>query len=227
MKYINYHISSKQRGFTLVELAMCLLVIGLLIGGVLKGHELIKNARIRGVAQEVTQIEVALRIFVERYGDLPGNIENPNFQLPNCTSTVCNARYGTSQALTTTQDRARFWLHLDRAGLITGVEEDGTTVRGPLNAIGGRFYTASTSIDSKTRSIIYISDKPNEFYMSPVTAELIDRLMDDGKPLSGEARMLTSPTGCVDTANNAFGTDKALRCQFFIHPNYINVFEIR
>lgn len=222
MMHLNHPLSHKQRGFTLVELAISLVVIGLLMGGVLKGYELVQNTKIKKVVQEIGQIEIAVRVFTDKYGNLPGNIENPSFQLPNCTSTICNARYSATNAITTTNDQRRFWLHLDRAGLIKGVEEDGSTVSGPLNALGGRFHTAFTTVDSLTRSIIYISDKSTETFIKLRTIEILDGQIDDGKPLTGMARMQTSTAGCVDVANNAFGTQKTLRCQLFIHPNYMN-----
>lgn len=60
----------KQKGFTLVEIAIVLVIIGLLLGGVLKGQELIKSAKVKAAAGDVNAYSVALIGYQDRYGDL-------------------------------------------------------------------------------------------------------------------------------------------------------------
>ncbi|MCB9991587.1 MAG: prepilin-type N-terminal cleavage/methylation domain-containing protein [Rhodospirillales bacterium] len=62
----------RQAGFTLVELAVVMIIIGLLIGGVLKGQELIANAQITGTASAVKSIDAATTTFRDTYAALPG-----------------------------------------------------------------------------------------------------------------------------------------------------------
>ena len=65
----------KNKGFTLVELAIVLVIIGLLVGGVLQGQELIKQAQIRNVVATVNQVDVALNTFRAKYNNaLPGDM---------------------------------------------------------------------------------------------------------------------------------------------------------
>lgn len=61
---------NKQQGFTLVEIAIVLVIIGLLLGGVLKGQELIKSAKIKAAAADVSAYSVALISYEDRYGNL-------------------------------------------------------------------------------------------------------------------------------------------------------------
>ena len=62
-----------SRGVTLVEIAIVLVIIGLLLGGVLKGQELINNAKIRAIADRQNSLKVAWFAFIDRYQALPGD----------------------------------------------------------------------------------------------------------------------------------------------------------
>lgn len=67
---------NKQKGFTLIEIAIVLVIIGLLLGGVLKGQELIKSAKVKAAAGDVNAYSVALIGYQDRYGDLFSNGED-------------------------------------------------------------------------------------------------------------------------------------------------------
>ncbi len=79
-----------QQGFTLVELAIVMVIIGLLIGGVLKGQELIANARITGTVADLKNTDAALNGFLDKYAGLPGDLAAPATRLPNCSTAPCN-----------------------------------------------------------------------------------------------------------------------------------------
>src|ERR687890_662978 len=63
----------RQRGFTLIEIAIVLVIIGLLLGGVLKGQELITGARVRNLIQQQDGVKAAYFGFLDRYRALPGD----------------------------------------------------------------------------------------------------------------------------------------------------------
>jgi prepilin-type N-terminal cleavage/methylation domain-containing protein len=66
--------NQKQRGFTLVEIAIVLMIIGLLIGGILRGQELITSARVRNIIDQKAAIQTAQIGFMDRYKMLPGDL---------------------------------------------------------------------------------------------------------------------------------------------------------
>src|SRR5437016_3490712 len=77
-------------GFTLVELAIVMIIIGLLIAGVLKGQALIANARVTATVAQNKAVEAAVSTFRDTYAGLPGDIFNPATRLPNCAGAPCN-----------------------------------------------------------------------------------------------------------------------------------------
>ena len=83
----------KQQGFTLIEIAIVLVIIGLLLGGVLKGQELITSARVRNLISQQDGVKVAYFGFLDRYRALPGDYtasdgqHREHFQLPAARET--------------------------------------------------------------------------------------------------------------------------------------------
>jgi len=75
-----------QQGFTLIEMSIVLVIIGLIVGGVLAGQTLIRAAQIRGVIKEEMQFETAVRIFMMKYDCLPGDCANASQFLPGVTN---------------------------------------------------------------------------------------------------------------------------------------------
>jgi prepilin-type N-terminal cleavage/methylation domain-containing protein len=63
---------STEAGFTLVEIAIVLVIIGLLLGGILKGQEMITQAKIKNVINDFNGISVAVTSYQDRYRALPG-----------------------------------------------------------------------------------------------------------------------------------------------------------
>ncbi|HEY0907002.1 MAG TPA: prepilin-type N-terminal cleavage/methylation domain-containing protein, partial [Methylophilus sp.] len=123
-----------QAGFTLVELAIVLLIVGLLISGILKGQELIQNSRTTATIQQTKSYEAAVNTFRDSFGGLPGDLINALDRVPGCTAANVNCANGdgngrvganngagTASGATVADERGRFWQHLALANLISGV----------------------------------------------------------------------------------------------------------
>ncbi len=129
----------KRAGFTLVELSIVLVILGLLVGGVLAGQSLIHAAELRAASTEYTSYKTALGAFREKYSALPGDMTNAiRFwgQSPQASSDAdgpdgaCIASLTASTDATTCNGNGdgqianaeifRSWQHLSNAGLVEG-----------------------------------------------------------------------------------------------------------
>lgn len=116
----------KQTGFTLVEIAIVLVVIGLLLGGILKGQQLINSARVRNLADQNSGVQAAYYGFIDRFRNLPGDM-TPTAACTNVGAAVDTACGGTPTIggngdgrITTIIEAAAVWSHLSAAGFLTG-----------------------------------------------------------------------------------------------------------
>jgi len=117
--------SRKQSGFTLVEIAIVLVVIGLLLGGILKGQQLINSARVRNLADQNSGVQAAYYGFVDRFRNLPGDmacaqaVTNVGAAVSpdNCTTVVGGDANG---RIDTIPEAGAVWAHLSAAGFLTG-----------------------------------------------------------------------------------------------------------
>jgi prepilin-type N-terminal cleavage/methylation domain-containing protein len=197
---------NKQKGFTLIEIAIVLVIIGLLLGGVLKGQELINTARVRAMNNTVDGITAAWFSFQDRYRAFPGDYltAQSNVNLPGAPDG------GDGNGLVdSTSESARVWVHLEAAGYLTGGYTDDTqTVAAdaydcpptvcPDNGFGsGMNLSYGTMVQTgaaDAHELISGRGIPVE-----VIAEL-DRKVDDGSPDSGAMQLGTGGQGWDGTA---------------------------
>jgi prepilin-type N-terminal cleavage/methylation domain-containing protein len=126
------HMNRQQQGFTLVEIAIVLVIIGLLLGGILKGQEMITQAKIKNVIADMTGVSAAMYGYQDRYRALPGDDKNANrwgASIGNADG-IINSKY---LSTTATEESVLFWDHLRRAGFVSG-----TGLDQPFNAVSGK-----------------------------------------------------------------------------------------
>ena len=142
---MNQSSRSRQSGFTLVEIAIVLVIIGLLLGGVLKGQELIENSKIKSIASDMKAVQAAYNGYLDRYRALPGDETAAVMTTRGWTGTVgaATANNGVlaitvAATFTNGGDQAAFWRGLRGSGLVTGDPAAAATVTGlPTNSAGG------------------------------------------------------------------------------------------
>ncbi len=127
------HKSGAEAGFTLVELAIVMIIVGLLIGGVLKGQELINNARVAATVTQIKGIDTAVSTFREKYDSFPGDMANSATRVPNCTASPCDAGGGAGigngrieslpgDSNAAASEARAFWAQMANSDLLTGVD---------------------------------------------------------------------------------------------------------
>ncbi len=186
--------SARCRGFTLVELAIVLIVIGLILGGIFKGQALIDSARVRSLSSEVSGIRSAWYSFQERYRSVPGDFSRAATQIDS------DAVPGNGNGrIDDGAERAGVWQQLALAGLINGsfdgrqsaagsatdVECSATTC--PRNPYNG-FYKISYSAQAADADDLAHEIFTGNHIPAGILAEL-DVKLDDGKPTSGRFRV--------------------------------------
>jgi len=132
--------NKSQAGFTLVELAIVMIIIGLLIGGVLKGQQLITNAQVTSTVAQIKAIDAATTSFKDQYSAVPGDMKTPAARVPNCIGAcddnatadgdgrVDNAGTAIDFTAVPADEQISFWAQLNAAGLLTGIQPDTTAI---------------------------------------------------------------------------------------------------
>ena len=172
--------NSKQKGFTLVEIAIVLVIVGLLIGGVLKGQEMISNAKLKRIESDNAGIAAAMFSYQDRYLQLPGDDSDAEARFDIYTASTDNGNGngiigGNWTPANATDETGLFWRHLRAAGLIPGNATDSTQ---PRNAYGGLTGIRNDSLGIPGHVIIFSQiDGP--------IAKILEAKLDDGAPNAG------------------------------------------
>lgn len=183
-----------QSGFTLVEIAVVLVIIGLLLGGILKGQELIENSRVKSAANDINAIRAAYAGYIDRYKRLPGD---------DGTVTTLRARGGSWAGITAagnqdgviaadvanlnsppTGERLAFFQHLRAAGFLSGNPATTGTAALPRNPWGGFVNIVNDTNQGRTgaRLQVCLGNVPGK------AAVALDSTLDDGRPDGGTLR---------------------------------------
>ena len=188
-------MNKSQKGFTLVEIAIVLVIIGLLLGGILKGQEMITQAKIKNVIADVTGVSAAMYGYQDRYRALPGDEKGANRWagvVPPATAGngVIEGTYASANAA----DESRmFWDQLRRAGFVGGAGTEN-----PFNAVSGKMGVQTGDGSSATPpGVLGIGGAQFFTGLMLCSANLPDKIaisvdsqMDDGQGNAGSVRAL-------------------------------------
>ena len=191
-------MKTKQQGFTLVEIAIVLVIIGLLLGGILKGQEMITQAKIKNAISDFSGISAAYHGYLDRYRFIPGDDPCAGTPTPGACSAPA-ARWAAASAsgngngqvagkynsLTATDESRLWWEHLRHAGFVagSGSNQPFNAVTGIIGVQTGDAQAPIGPVWGGLVSLIMCSaNLPDKI------ATAVDVQMDDGVPNSGTVR---------------------------------------
>jgi prepilin-type N-terminal cleavage/methylation domain-containing protein len=229
---MKHQIAPVQRGFTLIEIAIVLVIIGLLLGGILKGQELITGAKVRNLISQVDGVKAAFFGFQDRYRAYPGDYSQAAANIAGVTAGGNgNGRVeaiGTSG--TTTPEELLVWDHLSHAGFITGTytatsstaaSSPATNPANPYNVLIQLIYdTGYAEGTSASAGVSRHNVKTGSQVPVEIMAE-VDRKVDDGRANTGGFRgsiysggggIGTSTGSCWDNGGNWRTTSGEANC---------------
>jgi prepilin-type N-terminal cleavage/methylation domain-containing protein len=201
-------MKTDQKGFTLVEIAIVLVIIGLLLGGILKGQEMITQAKIKNIISDFSGISAAFHGYQDRYRALPGDDAGaaarwaaaPAATSGNGNGVVTGEYNNGGAACTVLVEACSWWDHLRRSGFVSGAG-----VAQPLNAVSGivGVQTGDGALAPGPALGTGASGTGGFFSLMMCSANHPDKIaiaadtqMDDGARLTGTVR------GQLQTANN-------------------------
>lgn len=220
-----------RTGFTLVELSIVLVILGLLVGGVLTGQSLIRASELRSITTQYNAYVTAVNAFKDKYFALPGDMTNAQsfWGIAHATPATCATTVGTGTqtcngdgngAVSGTTEIYRFWQHLANAGLIEGTYS-GVAATTPNSAAGkmsgtnwyvdnwGTTSSFAQVFDGTINNMLTISRTgSNAMFLKPDEVWNIDMKIDDGKPATGKVVLRTTwaLASCTDSsATTALG----------------------
>lgn len=200
-----------QQGFTLVEMAIVLVIIGLLLGGILKGQELITSARVRNIADQNSGVQAAYYGFIDRYRQVPGD-----WGKDSAEKSIPGVNHGGNSNGrldgTVWVEGLALWEQLSKSGFIQGNYTGGTSKPNqsdvnlaPRNAFNG-FLMLFSSDDYEDGTSNSPSEKLNLVLGAGIPVNVIaelDRKIDDGLPESGVLRQAVTSGGTFEEISHS------------------------
>ena len=212
-------MGADERGFTLVEIAIVLVIIALVLGGVLKGQEMVTQAKVKSVIADFSGLSAAYYGYQDRYRAIPGDDPNAGGRWPGATAGGGNGQLQGKYNSQNPADESRLWWeHLRRAGFVAG---SGT--QQPFNVLTGMIGAQTGDAGSPVGPALggFVSLIVCASNLHDKIAIAVDTQIDDGIPHSGAVRgqLMTAPnpdiaaapaSAFVETGTNVYAMCRAL-----------------
>lgn len=173
---------ARQSGFTLVEIAIVLVIIGLILGGVLKGQVLIDNAKYKNFVKQIESYRAGVYTFQDTYRGLPGDLLNVSALDSAAVAGNGNGLIAGKFCNTASEESCTVWSHLRYAGIISGDPTDVGATASPTHTYGGLVSSISTGIWANGVNEIKVLTRgiPGD------VAQRYDNEFDDGDATTGD-----------------------------------------
>jgi len=193
----------QQAGFTLVEIAIVLVIIGLLLGGILKGQEMITSGRAKSVINDLKAVSVAYYSYQDRYRAVPGDDLTAATKLNGAVNGGGNGAiagvFNAVAAPAAANESNNFWQHTRMAGFMSGLATAAAALP-PPNSLGG-----VVGIEDLAYGLAGAMACASLVPMA--MAQSIDTTVDDGNRTTGDFRAGVATVGPAATTAAAAATN--------------------
>ncbi|TFG84074.1 MAG: prepilin-type N-terminal cleavage/methylation domain-containing protein [Chromatiales bacterium] len=191
---------SREQGFSLVEIAIALVIIGLMIGGVLKGQEMLTNAKVRKVENDLKGISAAILAYQDRYGVLPGDDPAAATRFPGVWTAADNGNgngviAGAWNSDNNDQESRKIWKHLRGSGFLKGpVDDTSAAYQQPAHTFGSQIGFEQGLYNLSGHVIVFGKLKGN-------VVQILEARGDDGNPSAGSVQGNATATAYAPKTN--------------------------
>jgi len=205
-------IRHSNKGFTLVELSIVLVIIGLIIGGVLSGRQIMKNTQVTNAVNSIQAYQAQFQTYVQNYGAMPGDDAGATSRFKNLSTDIngiiangdgsgtldgtFDASISSGQNPAPSVETQFLWIDLRAAGLV----KNQTSGIQPANPFGGIYGFQHGAFDITT-NVLCLNNVPSD------AAGAIDSRLDDGSSNTGSIQAIADVSATASKAASGATAD--------------------